>query len=61
VSDGLRRLEGASARAAAVAARLLEPVTAADVQALRATAQVEERREGERVEVRFGPRPGAPD
>jgi membrane protein len=34
---------------------LLDPVTAADVQALRATAHVEERREGEHVEVVFGP------
>jgi membrane protein len=32
---------------------LLEPVTAADVRALRAAARVEERREGERVEVTF--------
>ena len=32
---------------------LLEPVTAADVQALRAAARVEERREGERVQVTF--------
>jgi membrane protein len=32
---------------------LLEPVTNADVQALRAAARVEERREGERVEVTF--------
>lgn len=32
---------------------LFEPATAADVQALRASAQVEERREGERVEVTF--------
>ncbi len=40
---------------------LLEPVTAADVQALRAAARVEERREGERIEVTFGPRSGAPD
>lgn len=35
---------------------LLEPVTAADVQALRAAARVEERREGERIEVTFEPR-----
>jgi YihY family inner membrane protein len=35
---------------------LMEPVTAADVQALRAAARVEERREGERIEVTFGPR-----
>lgn len=40
---------------------LLEPVTAADVQALRAAARVEERREGERIEVTFEPRSGAPD
>jgi len=32
---------------------LFEPVTAADVRALRAAARVEERREGERVEVTF--------
>lgn len=32
---------------------VLEPVTAADVQALRAAARVEERREGERIEVTF--------
>lgn len=32
---------------------LLEPITAADVQALRAAARVEERREGERIEVTF--------
>ncbi len=32
---------------------LMEPVTAADVQALRAAARVEERREGERIEVTF--------
>jgi membrane protein len=32
---------------------LVEPVTAADVQALRAAARVQERREGERVEVTF--------
>ena len=32
---------------------LLEPVTAADVQALRAAARVEERRPGQRIEVRF--------
>jgi membrane protein len=35
---------------------LLEPVTAADVQAMRAAARVEERRAGERVEVTFEPR-----
>jgi len=35
---------------------LLEPVTEADKQALRAAARVEERREGERVEVTFEPR-----
>jgi YihY family inner membrane protein len=35
---------------------LLEPATAADVQALRAAARVEERREGERIEVTFEPR-----
>jgi membrane protein len=35
---------------------LMEPVTAADVQALRAAARVEERREGERIEVTFDPR-----
>ncbi len=35
---------------------LFDPATAADVQALRATARVEERREGERVEVTFDPR-----
>lgn len=32
---------------------LMGPVTAADVQALRAAARVEERREGERIEVTF--------
>jgi membrane protein len=32
---------------------LFEPVTAADVRALRAAARVEERREGERIEVTF--------
>lgn len=32
---------------------LFEPVTAADVQALRAAARVEERRDGERIEVTF--------
>jgi membrane protein len=32
---------------------LFDPATAADVQALRAAARVEERREGERVEVTF--------
>ena len=37
---------------------LLEPVTSADVQALRAAARVEERREGERVEVTFEHRSG---
>lgn len=40
---------------------LMEPVTAADVQALRAAARVEERREGERIEVTFESRPEAPD
>jgi len=35
---------------------LLEPVTAADVRALRAAARVEERREGERIEVTFDSR-----
>ncbi|HEX4806216.1 MAG TPA: YihY/virulence factor BrkB family protein [Conexibacter sp.] len=35
---------------------LFDPATAADVQALRATARVEERREGERVDVTFEPR-----
>jgi membrane protein len=40
---------------------LLEPVTAADVQALRAAARVEERREGEHIEVTFGPRSGTPE
>ena len=35
---------------------IFEPVTDADVQALRAAAHVEERREGERVEVTFDPR-----
>lgn len=40
---------------------LLDPATAADVRALRATARTEERREGERVEVTFGPRDDAPD
>lgn len=35
---------------------LMEPVTAADVQALRAAARVEERREGERIEVTFDSR-----
>ena len=35
---------------------LLEPVTDADKQALRAAARVEERREGERIEVTFEPR-----
>jgi YihY family inner membrane protein len=39
---------------------LMEPVTAADVQALRAAARVEERREGERIEVTFEPRPETP-
>jgi len=32
---------------------LLEPVTDADIQALRAAARVEERRPGQRIEVRF--------
>jgi membrane protein len=40
---------------------LVEPVTAADVQALRAAARVEERREGEQIEVRFRPRSGTPE
>lgn len=35
---------------------LFEPVTDADVRALRAAARVEERREGERIEVTFEPR-----
>jgi membrane protein len=35
---------------------LFEPATAADVQALRAVAHAEERRDGERVEVTFGAR-----
>ena len=35
---------------------LFEPATAADVRALRASARVEERREGERVEVTFDAR-----
>lgn len=35
---------------------LLEPVTEADVRALRAAARVEERRDGERIEVTFDPR-----
>jgi uncharacterized BrkB/YihY/UPF0761 family membrane protein len=35
---------------------LMEPVTAADVQALRAAARVEERRDGEHIEVTFEPR-----
>jgi YihY family inner membrane protein len=35
---------------------LMEPVTDADKQALRAAARVEERREGERIEVTFEPR-----
>jgi len=35
---------------------LLEPTTAADQQALRAAARVEERREGERIEVTFDAR-----
>jgi membrane protein len=35
---------------------LFDPATAADMKALRAVARVEERREGERVEVTFGPR-----
>jgi YihY family inner membrane protein len=35
---------------------LMEPVTAADVHAQRAAARVEERREGERIEVTFEPR-----
>jgi membrane protein len=39
---------------------LLEPVTAADVQALRAAARVEERRDGERIEVTFESRPESP-
>jgi hypothetical protein len=34
----------------------VEPVTAADVQVLWAAARVEERREGERIEVTFEPR-----
>lgn len=37
---------------------VLEPVTAADVRALRAAARVEERRAGEHVEVTFGPPTG---
>jgi membrane protein len=36
---------------------LLEPVTDADVRALRAAARVEERRDGERIEVTFESRP----
>ncbi|HEY2571278.1 MAG TPA: YihY/virulence factor BrkB family protein [Solirubrobacteraceae bacterium] len=40
---------------------LLDPVTAADVQALRATAHVEERRAGEHVEVTFGSREPPPE
>jgi inner membrane protein YhjD len=35
---------------------LFDPATAADMKALRAVARVEERRDGERVEVTFGPR-----
>jgi len=35
---------------------LFEPATEADVRALRAAARVEERREGERIEVTFEPR-----
>jgi YihY family inner membrane protein len=35
---------------------LMDPVTAADVQALRAAARVQERKDGEHVEVTFGPR-----
>jgi membrane protein len=38
---------------------LLDPVTAADVQALRALARVEERKDGQRVEVSFEPKAGA--
>jgi membrane protein len=40
---------------------VMEPVTAADVQALRAAARVEERRDGERIDVTFEPRSGARD
>jgi membrane protein len=40
---------------------LFEPVTAADVQALRASAHVVERRAGEHVEVTFGSRSDLPD
>ena len=38
---------------------LFEPVTAADVQAMRALARTEERTEGARVEVTFEPKSGA--
>jgi membrane protein len=40
---------------------LMDPVTAADVQALRASARVAERKDGEHVEVTFGPRSDAAD
>lgn len=40
---------------------LFDPVTAADVKALRAAARVEERKEGERIEVTFEPRNGPRD
>lgn len=40
---------------------LLEPVTAADREALRAAARVEERRDGERIDVTFGHRSDTPD
>jgi membrane protein len=40
---------------------ILEPVTAADRDALRASARVEERREGERIDVTFGHGSDPPD
>jgi len=40
---------------------LLEPVTAADVQAMRALARIEERTDDARVEVTFAPKNGARD
>lgn len=40
---------------------LFEPITDADRQVLRTTARIQERRDGERVEVTFAPRDGPPD
>lgn len=40
---------------------LFDPVTSADVKALRAAARVQERKEGERVEVTFEPKTGSHD